>query len=187
MDNIITKMRNGERFTEKDSEFPKVMEEVENTRKLVGELNTGYHTMDEVRGLLEQIWGQSLDKSVRMYPPFNTNLGKLTHVGKGVFINMGCTFLDQGGITIDDDVFIAPGVQILTEEHSENPATRHNLLTRPVVIKINAWLGAGAIILPWITVGENSIVAAGAVVTKDVPDNSIVAGVPAKFIRNIQP
>ncbi len=183
---VIERMRNGERITETDADFPLLCEEVENTRRLVGELNAGYLPPDEVRQLLERIWGQPLDPSVRMFPPFYTAFGKLTHVGREVFVNFGCTFLDQGGITLEDGVFIGPGVKIVTENHPENPESRHRLLVKPVVVRSNAWIGAGAIILPGVTVGRNAIVAAGAVVTKDVPDDVIVGGVPAKFIRNIE-
>lgn len=186
MNNVIERMRNGERITETDADFPLLHSEIENTKKLICELNTGYHSPDEIRTMLERIWGQSLDASVRMFPPFYTAFGKLTRVGQKVFINFGCTFLDQGGITLEDGVFIGPGVKIITENHPEEPTLRHNLLVKPVVIQRNAWIGAGAIILPGVTVGENAIVAAGAVVTKSVPDNVIVAGIPAKIIRNIK-
>ena len=94
--------------------------------------------------------------------------------------------LDMGTITIGDDVLIGPKVNILSEEHPVNPADRKALMVRPVVIKNGAWIGAGATILPGVTVGENSIVAAGAVVNKDVPDNTIVGGIPAKVIKDIQ-
>lgn len=186
MTDIIERMRSGKRITETDADFPRLCEEVENTRQLVGELNTGYHSSDEVRALLERIWGQPLDTSVRMFPPFYTAFGKTTRVGKEVFINFGCTFLDQGGITIEDGVFIGPEAKILSEGHPEQPALRHTLQTEPVVIRRKAWIGAGAIILPGVTVGENAIIAAGAIVTKDVPDNTIAAGVPAKILRNIK-
>ena len=179
-------MRRGERITESDPDFPRLWEEVETTRRLVGELNTGYHSPDGVRALLEQIWGQPLDASVRMFPPFYTAFGKLTRVGKEVFINFGCTFLDQGGITIEEGVFIGPGAKIITEHHPEEPALRHRLLVKPVVIRRNAWIGAGAMILPGVTVGENAIVGAGAVVTKDVPDDAVVAGTPARMLRSIR-
>lgn len=182
---IIERMRSGTRIVETDPDFPRLCEEVENTRSLVAELNTGYHTPDEVRGLLERIWGQQLDASVRMFPPFYTAFGKTTRVRKDVFINFGCTFLDQGGITLEDGVFIGPEAKIVTEGHPEQPELRHTLQVKPVVIRRKAWIGAGAIILPGVTVGENAIVAAGAVVTKDVPDNTIVAGVPAKTLRKI--
>ncbi|WP_370397017.1 sugar O-acetyltransferase [Intestinicryptomonas porci] len=169
-----------------DPDFNEICEEVENTRRLVCELNNSPHTDDEARKLLEEIWGQKLDSSVRVFPPFYTAFGKLTKISKNVFINFGCTFLDQGSITIEDDVFIAPGVKITTEAHPENPEGRHNLLIKPVVIKQNAWIGANAVILPGVIIGKNAIVGAGAVVTKDVEDNAVVAGVPAKFIRKIK-
>lgn len=186
MNSVIERMRSGERIPETDPDFPRLCEEIENTRRLIGELNTGYHSPDEVRTLLEGIWGQPLDASVRMFPPFYTAFGKATRVGKEVFINFGCTFLDQGGITLEDGVLIGPGAKILTEGHPEQPDMRRTLQTQPVVIRRKAWIGAGAIVLPGVTVGENAIVAAGAVVTKDVPDNAVVAGVPAKIIRNIK-
>lgn len=184
MATVIERMRNGERISETAPEL--LCDEIENTRRLIAELNTGFHTPDETRAILERIWGQKLDSSVRMFPPFYTALGKMTSIGKKVFINFGCTFLDQGGITLEDGVFIGPGVKIATEGHPEKPERRHSLITAPVVIRRNAWIGAGAIILPGVTVGENAIVAAGAVVTKDVTENTIVAGIPAKYIRDIK-
>lgn len=183
---VIERMRNGERIAETDTDFPLLCEEVEQTRRLVGELNAGYRSPAEVQLLLERIWGRPVDSSVSVFPPFYTAFGRLTCVGKEVFINFGCTFLDQGGITLEDGVFIGPGVKIVTENHPEIPELRHRLLVKPVMIRSNAWIGAGAIILPGVTVGRNAIVAAGAVVTKDVPDDAIVGGVPAKFIRNIE-
>lgn len=186
MNDLIQRMRNGERIAESDPDFVLLREEIENTRRLVAELNTGYHTPREIRALLERIWGQPLDASVRMFPPFYTAFGKLTRVGREVFVNFGCTFLDQGGITLEEGVFIGPGVKLLTEYHPEQPELRHNLSVKPVRIRRNAWLGAGAVVLPGVTVGENAIVGAGAVVTRDVADNTVVAGIPARFIRNIE-
>lgn len=162
--------------------------EIEQARRLVSDLNTGYHTLDEIRMLLGHIWGQKVDSSVRMFPPFHTAYGKRTRIGKDVFINFGCTFLDQGGITLEDGVFLGPGVTLASEYHPEEAEKRHLLLTKPIIIRKNAWIGAGAIILAGVTVGENAIVGAGAVVTKDVPPETIVGGVPATFIRrNNQP
>ena len=186
MNSVIERMRSGNRILETDSDFPAFCEEIEKTRKLIAELNTGYHTPDEIRSLLERIWGQPLDSSVRMFPPFYTAFGKLTRVGKEVFINFGCTFLDQGGITLEDGVFIGPEAKVITENHPEEPALRHTLSVKPVTIRRKSWIGAGAVILPGVTVGENAVVAAGAVVTKNVPDNTIVAGVPAKILRKIK-
>ena len=116
---IIERMRNGERISETAPEL--LCDEIESTRRLIAELNTGYHAPDEIRAILERIWGQRLDSTVRMFPPFYTAFGKMTTVGKEVFINFGCTFLDQGGITLEDGVFIGPGVKIATEGHPEEP------------------------------------------------------------------
>ena len=104
---VVERMRRGERFQHDDPDYPALWQEFEHTRSLVAELNGNYHTPDEITSLLSEIWGQERVE-VRMFPPFYTAFGKLTKVGKGVFINFGCTFLDQGGITIEDGVFIAP-------------------------------------------------------------------------------
>ena len=159
--------------------------DVQRCMKLVAEMNTGYHTEAEVRDYLRQITDSEIDETVRVFTPFNINYGKKTTFGKGCFVNFGCTFLALGGITIEEGVFIAPHVVVATEYHPEDPEIRHSLLTKPIVIKKNAWIGANATILAGVTIGENAIVAAGAVVGKDVPANAIVGGVPAKVIRMI--
>ena len=141
--------------------------------------------MEEIRAILSKILGQSIDPSTTVLEPFSTNFGKHTTIGKNVFINHGCSFLDLGGITIEDDVLIGPQVKLVTENHPVDPRNRKSLDLKSIHIGKNVWLGAGAIILPGVMVGENSIVAAGAVVTKDVPANTIVGGVPAKFIKKI--
>ena len=115
--------------------------------------------------------------------PLYINYGKNTKIGKNVFINFDCVFLDLGGITIEDDVFIAPKVSLLSEGHPVDPSERHSLIPGPIHIRKNAWIGAGAIILPGVTIGENAVVAAGAVVSKDVPANTVVGGTPAKHLK----
>ena len=91
----------------------------------------------------------------------------------------------MGGITIEDNVLIGPKVNLITENHPLDPTDRRALICKPIVIKRNAWIGAAATILPGVTIGENAVVAAGAVVSKDVPANTIVGGVPAKIIKTI--
>ena len=143
-------------------------------------------TVDEMRERLSEIIGSTIDKTTTVFVPFHTNFGKHIKIGKNVFINHACTFLDLGGITIEDDVQIGPKVNLITENHPVAPSQRKNLDLKSIVIKRNAWIGAGATILPGVTVGENSIVAAGAVVNKDVPPDTIVGGIPARIIRRIE-
>ncbi|MBR7086069.1 MAG: sugar O-acetyltransferase [Prevotella sp.] len=160
--------------------------DVQRTMRLAAEMNTGYHTEAEVRDYMRQITGSEIDETLRIFTPFHINYGKKTTFGRDCFVNFGCTFLALGGITIEDDVFIGPQCVLATEYHPENPETRHSLLTKPIVVKRNAWLGANVTVLAGVTIGENTIVAAGSVVTKDVPDNMVVAGSPARVIREIK-
>ena len=121
-----------------------------------------------------------------LMPPFHADFGKNIYVGKLVFINAGCSFQDQGGITIGDGCLLGHNTVIATLNHDENPAKRNNLFPAPVVIGNRVWIGSNATILPGVTIGDNAIVAAGAVVTKDVPPDTVVAGVPAKILRKIR-
>ena len=143
-------------------------------------------SVDEMRERLSELIGSPIDKSSTVFVPFHTNFGKHIKIGKNVFINHKCSFLDLGGITIEDEVQIGPRVNLVTENHPIDPSKRKYLDLKPIVIRRNAWIGAGATILPGVTVGENSIVAAGAVVNKYVADNTIVGGVPAKILRGIE-
>jgi acetyltransferase-like isoleucine patch superfamily enzyme len=120
-----------------------------------------------------------------VFPPFQVNYGKNTRIGKNVFINFDCTFLDLGGITIEDNVMLGPKVSLLTEGHPVAANERQTLTTGNILIQKGAWIGAGAIILQGVTIGEHAVVAAGAVVSKDVPAHTIVGGIPAKHIKNI--
>jgi acetyltransferase-like isoleucine patch superfamily enzyme len=169
----------------RSDEMGEAWETVFRTQRLSPELNAAT-TIDEIRERLSEIIGIQIDKSTTVFVPFYTNFGKHIKLGKNVFINHACSFLDLGGITIEDDVLIGPRVNLVTENHPIDPAARKHLDLKPIIVKRNAWIGAGATILPGVTVGENSIVAAGAVVNKDVPDNSIVGGIPAKFIKAIK-
>lgn len=155
------------------------------TQKLCPALNAS-STIAEMRERLSEIIESEIHESTTVFVPFYTNFGKHIKLGKNVFINHACTFLDLGGITIEDDVLIGPKVNLITESHPIDPSKRKYLDLKSIVIKRNAWIGAAATILPGVTIGENSIVAAGAIVNKDVPSNTIVGGVPAKVIRSIQ-
>lgn len=141
--------------------------------------------LEEIHRLFSTILAEPLPETSAIFTPFHTNGGGNIRIGAHVFINHDCSILDLGGVTIDEGVMIAPRVTISSEAHPLDPTERHTLLTQPVHIKRGAWIGAGAIILPGITIGENAVVGAGAVVNKDVPDNTVVAGVPAKVIREV--
>lgn len=162
-------------------------DDVQRTMRLAAEMNTGWHTDDEVRHYMSQITGREVPDTLRIFTPFHINYGLSTSFGVDSFVNFGCTFLALGGITIEEGVFIGPHCVLATEYHPEDPARRHTLLTKPIVVKRNAWLGADVKVLAGVTIGENAIVAAGSVVTKDVPDNMVVAGSPARIIREIDP
>ncbi len=162
-----------------------VYAEVQRTMRLVAEMNSGYRTEDEVRACLSDITRRTVPADMRVFTPIHINYGPGVSFGSDCFLNFGCTLLALGGITIEDDVFIGPHCVLATEYHPEQPSQRHTLLTKPIVIKQNAWLGANVTVLAGVTIGRNAIVAAGSVVTKDVPDNSVVAGTPAHVIREI--
>ena len=182
--NIFERMRAGGIIPHNDPQWSEVWEIVNQTIALSAKLNSSGN-VDDIRAILSEILGQSIDPSTTVLAPFSTNFGKHTTIGKNVFINHGCSFLDLGGITIEDYVLIGQQVKLVTENHPVDPSQRKSLDLKAVHIGKNAWIGAGAIILPGVTVGENSIVAAGSVVTKDVPSNAIVGGVQAKFIKEI--
>jgi acetyltransferase-like isoleucine patch superfamily enzyme len=178
------RFQSGEVILPTDPAFAVIMPIVGQTLKLVGKLNSS-GDIAEAREILSHIFDQEVDESTTVFPPFTTNFGRFTKIGKQVFINHGCSFLDLGGITIEDQVLIGPQVKLVTENHPLDPATRKGLITKPILIRRNAWIGAGAIILPGVTVGENAVIAAGAVVSKDVPDNAVVGGIPARLIKSI--
>jgi acetyltransferase-like isoleucine patch superfamily enzyme len=181
---IFARLRNGDTVSFDDPEYHKLRDVSFATRKLLLQLNASADA-EEVRALLSRITGTEIDESTAMFPPFYVNYGRHTRIGKHVFINFDCVFLDFGGITIEDGVFIAPKVSLLTEGHPLSPENRHSLTVGHIRIRRNAWIGANATITQGVTVGENAVVAAGAVVGKDVPDNTVVGGIPAKVIKTI--
>lgn len=180
---VFQRLQSGEIVPFNDPQYSEIFGVAARTQNLLVELNSSTNNK-RIRELMGEIMGQPLDATSTIMPPFYVNLGIFTRIGKNVFINHACSFLDIGGITIEDDVLIGPKVNLITESHPLHPSERKALMVKPIVIKRNAWIGAGATILPGVTVGENSVVAAGAVVNKDVPANTVVAGVPAKIIKN---
>ncbi|WP_130868532.1 DapH/DapD/GlmU-related protein [Intestinimonas massiliensis (ex Afouda et al. 2020)] len=154
--------------------------------RITAEMNGSYHTPAELRALFSRLIGKPVDESFGLFPPFYTDCGKNIHVGKNVFINMGCKFQDQGGIFIGDGALIGHNVMLATLNHAKSPKDRASMIPAPIRIGRNVWIGSNATVLPGVTIGDGAIVAAGAVVDKDVPENAIVGGVPAKIIRRLR-
>ena len=154
--------------------------------RLTAELNNAYHTPEEIIRLFSKLTGKEIDPSFGLFPPFYTDCGKNITIGKRVFINSGCRFQDQGGITIGNDCLIGHNAVFATLNHGLAPDERQNLHPAPIVLGNNVWLGANVTILPGVTIGDNAVIAAGAVMTKDVPENMIAGGVPAKLLRSIE-
>ena len=144
------------------------------------------HTMpytDEYNAMVQQLFGEFGEGS-RLMPPTIVVRGQNVKIGKRVMVMNNSLFMSAGGITIEDDAMVAANVQLISNNHDLKD--RQLLICKPVRICRNAWIGAGATILPGVTVGENAVVAAGAIVTKDVAPNTIVGGNPAKFIKNVE-
>jgi acetyltransferase-like isoleucine patch superfamily enzyme len=156
--------------------------------RLTAELNKlSFDDGPRVREIFSELTGRTVDDTFILIPPFYTAYGLDIRVGRRVFINQCCTLYDMGGVTIADLVMIGPNVNLITAGHALPPSQRRAYLeAKPIVIERNVWIATGATIIGGVTVGENSVVAAGAVVTKNVPPNSLVAGVPAKVIRSLE-
>lgn len=160
-----------------------MQEMIDKNQQLLQELNNSINSQDQVREKLSLITNQHIDDSVEIRLPFYSDFGRNIHLGKDIFINSGAMFTDLGGIYISDNVLIGPKVTIASVNHPAIPEKRREVEPEPVYIHQNAWLGANAVITPGVSVGENAIVAAGAVVTNNVPKNTVVAGVPARVIK----
>ena len=154
--------------------------------KILFRLNQQYHSEKEVRDIFSELIGKPVDPTFGLFTPFYTDFGKNITIGKNVFINRCCNFQDQGGITIEDGVLIGHNVVLATINHEMNPAKRSSMEMAPIHICKNVWVGSNATILPGVTVGDGSVIAAGAVVTKDVPPGVVVGGIPAKILRKIE-
>lgn len=155
------------------------------SRRIQFDLNCHYHTPEEIRNLFSQIIGRDVDETFRMFPPFYTDFGRNIHIGRNVFINSCCQFQDQGGIYIGDGCLIGHSVVMATLNHDFAPERRQYLHHAPIRLGRGVWVGAHATITAGVSIGDNAVIAAGAVVVKDVPANVIVGGVPAKIIRGI--
>ena len=178
-------MSNGGPTDVREPYFKEAVEEMMRARKLCQLANETPIDDPKYVTYLEELFQRKLD-DVRILTPFFCDFGNRVTFGKGVFINHSAILSASGEIEFQDGVSVAPGVRIATINHDFN--NRHTIYTYgKVVIKKNAWIGMNATICPGVTIGKNSVVAAGAVVTKDVPDNAVVGGVPAKIIKMLDP
>ena len=149
-------------------------------------INNKYNPPADVRKWMSILIGQELDEGFGLFPPFYTDCGRNIHIEKNVFINSGCHFQDQGGIYIGEGTFIGHNVILATLNHDLNPNSRGDMWPKPIHLGKKVWIGSGAIVLPGVTIGDNSVIAAGSVVTKNVPENSVYGGNPAKLIKKIE-
>lgn len=185
MKDIFQRDLDGDAVSLDEEDYHKIKEIIVETMQLTTELNEKTHSYKENREIFSKIIGKEVDETTTIMPPFYCDFGKNIKIGKGVFIQQMCTFMDRGGITIGNNVFIAPKVNLVTINHDFHPNRRRTTYCKPIVIEDNVWIGINSTILPGVRIGKNAIIGAGSVVTKDVKPNTVVGGNPAKFIKNI--
>lgn len=185
LDDLLEALNSGQTITG-ESPLHQVMHQTsQEALRVTGELNGSYHDPNRVRELLGELTGQPVDETVRVFPPLYSDFGKNITLGKRVFINAGCQFQDQGGVEIGDDCLIGHNTVFATLNHEIDPDRRADMHPGKTTVGRNVWIGANVTILPGVTIGDDAVVAAAAVVTKDVPARAIVVGSPAKVVRSI--
>lgn len=174
-------------YLEKGTELTACMRPMaREAQKITAEINGAYHTPEEQRALMSELTGKPVDEGFALFPPIYTDCGRNLTTGKNVFINSGCCFQDQGGVTIGDGCLIGHQVVFATLDHMLDPSDRASMVAHPITVGRNVWIGSHATILSGVTIGDNSVIAAGAVVTTSVPANCVAAGVPARIIKSIE-
>jgi acetyltransferase-like isoleucine patch superfamily enzyme len=145
-----------------------------------------YDDRERIATAWSELTGQPVDPTLHLIPPVYSDCGLNLRIGRNVFVNQGCRLDDIGGIELGDDVMLGPGVRIISSGHPLDPALRRRQVTAsPIVVGRNVWIGAGATILQGVTIGDDAVVAANAVVTRDVPPAVLVAGVPARVVKSV--
>lgn len=183
---FLDSMKRGETVDGDSETLPLMRRYSSEALKITTELNSSYHSPEEIRRLISELTGKPVDESFHMHPPFYTDFGKNITIGKDVFINAGCCFQDQGGITIGDGALIGHNVVLATLNHDLDPEKRSSLHPAPISIGKNVWIGSNATVIPGITIGDGAVIAAGAVVISDIPPNVVAAGVPAEIVKKIE-
>ncbi|MCV3763493.1 sugar O-acetyltransferase [Companilactobacillus farciminis] len=167
------------------SEYDELESIVQKDVEILRKYNQTTHSYEESQRLLDELFEQK-NENLTIMPPFSVDFGPQVNLGKNIYINKNVNMVSLGGVNIEDNVLIGPKAIIISINHDQNEKNRRNLIPKSVHLKKNSWIGAGAIVLPGITIGKNSIVGAGSVVTKDVPDNTVVVGNPAKVIKKLE-
>ena len=187
MNDIFSKDLSGEMVSPSEPGYDALIDDIFRTMETAQELTTvGIRDQKRVHELMEKILGKELPESTTVLPPLYIDYGKPVTIGKGCFIQQCCTFFGRGGITIGDNVFIGPKVNLITINHDVNPDNRSATYGRPIVIEDKVWICINSTILPGVKIGYGAIVGAGSVVTKDVPAMTVVAGNPARIIKTIE-
>lgn len=185
LEEFLAKVERGEQLgTPETQPFMDAMSE--EARKVTCQINGAYHTREELTALLSELTGKPVDPSVKLFPPIYADFGKNITLGKNVFINDCCHFQDHGGVTIGDGTLIGHNVVFATINHDMRPERRSEMRALPIKLGKNVWVGSNATFLPGVTVGDGAVIGAGAVVTRDVPPMTVVAGVPARKIKDIR-
>ena len=182
---VLKRAREGGNLHFNNEEQKLVDDVVEANTLIIDKINQHSHNTRQRRDLFSQLFGYQVPLTTDIKAPYNADVGCQTFVKGNVFINKDCFFMDLGGIWIDEDVKIGPRVSLITVNHAEDPNRRNELITHSIHIKRNVWLGANVTVLPGVTIGENSIIGANALVTKDVEANSIYVGAPARKLRTL--
>jgi Acetyltransferase (isoleucine patch superfamily) len=180
---LYQRLSNGEPISMYDPDFAPAVNDMMIARRVLHKINNEFHEMDELSTLFGELLGEPFKEGTAIMSPFYIDFGSQLKLGKQVFINHNCTCMTAGTIIVEDGVMIGPQVTLLTANHDFDD---HNILIcKTIRIKKNAWIGARATILPGVTIGENSVVAGGAVVTKDVEPNVVVGGNPARVLKRL--
>lgn len=184
LEEFLAKVERGEQLgTSETQPFMDAMSE--EARKITSQINSSYHTREELVQLLSALTGRKVDPSVKLFPPIYSDFGKNITLGKNVFINDCCHFQDHGGVTVGDGTLIGHNVVFATINHDVRPEHRSEMKAAPIRLGKDVWVGSNVTFLPGVTVGDGAIVAAGAVVSRDVAPRTVVAGVPARKMKDI--